>query len=52
MCVKNELDGKTLLLKLSHTWIIEHEEIKLVFTQKGHFSLLVFIIMEDAMHST
>lgn len=44
MCVKSELDGKMLLLKLPHTWVIEHGE--------RHLSLLVLIIMEGAMHST
>lgn len=30
-----ELDGQDLLLKTPHTWIIKHEEVKLIFNYSG-----------------
>lgn len=41
-----QLDSKTMLLKIPHTYIIEHEEIELVFNGKHYLYWLVFIMWE------
>lgn len=52
MCVKDELDAKTLLLKLPHSCYIAHGETKLVFIQKFYLYLLVFLVPGSTMHTT
>lgn len=49
MCVKDELDAKTLLMKLPHSCYMEHGETKLVLIQKFYLYLLV---PEGTMHTT
>lgn len=51
MCVKDELDIRTLLLKLPHSGDIEHREIKLGLIQKFYLYLLVFIMLEGTVNT-
>lgn len=47
-----ELDGKSLLLKTPHTWVIVLEESKLVQMQILHLYWLAFIALEGAVYTT
>lgn len=46
-----ELDSKILLLKILHSWVIEHREIKLILTWKLHPFWLAFMVLEGAMNA-
>lgn len=41
-----------LLLKASHICLLKHRDIILVLTWKPHSYILVFIVLEGAMHAT
>lgn len=47
-----EFDGKTLFLKLLQTQIIEHGNIKPVWTYKLHPYWLAFMVVEGTMQTT
>lgn len=44
--------NKTLLLKMSSTWIIEHEEIKLANLEAGIHTGWLYMVLESAVHIT
>lgn len=46
-----EFDGKTLLLKIAHTWVTRHRKINLGSTWKLHPHLVAFIVMLGKKHN-
>lgn len=46
------VNSKTPLLKMSHTQVIEHEDIKLLPTWKLHTHWLTFIVLAGAVQAT
>lgn len=46
-----ELDGKILLMKTPHTWVIGYGDIKLVLNLILHPYWLALIVLEDATNA-
>lgn len=47
-----ELDSRTLLMKILHTWVVEHGETKPGLTWKLHPYWLDVIVLEGSVHAT
>lgn len=50
LIILQNLMVRTLLRKTLHSWIVEHEEIKVVFIGKPYPYWLVFMVLERIVH--
>ena len=50
LIILQNLVVRTLLRKTLHSWVVEHEEIKVVFIGKPYPYWLVFIVLERIVH--